>query len=160
MPFMMTHGKTFWDLAGDQPEFNDLFNEGMARDSWVVMDVVTHIGGSAFHGMTTLVDVGGGTGKTVAALVETFPELRCTVFDLPHVVNKAPKIPGVEFVGGDMFVEVPRVDAVLLKVSMSVLFSFFFCFFFCFGSQLVSFCFYKGFFCWFLGWSVQKYLQT
>ncbi|PKA47249.1 Trans-resveratrol di-O-methyltransferase [Apostasia shenzhenica] len=114
-PFEMTHGKTFWDLAGDRPEFNDLFNKGMASDSGFVMDVVTHIGSSAFRGITTLVDVGGGTGKTVAALVEAFPELRCTVFDLPHVVNTAPKIPGVEFVGGDMFVEVPRADAALLK---------------------------------------------
>ncbi|PKA47248.1 (RS)-norcoclaurine 6-O-methyltransferase [Apostasia shenzhenica] len=110
MPF----GKTLWDLAGDQPEFNGLFNKGMASDCRVVMDVVTHIGGSSFHGITTLVDVGGGTGKTVAALVEAFPELLCTVFDLPHVANTAPKIPGAEFIGGDMFVGVPPADTILL----------------------------------------------
>ncbi|KAK8968113.1 Trans-resveratrol di-O-methyltransferase [Platanthera guangdongensis] len=114
-PFEMAHGKSFWELAGDRPEFNELFNKGMASDSGFVMDVVTHIGGNAFRGVKTLVDVGGGTGMTAAALTEAFPGLACTVFDLPHVVETAERRKGIEFVGGDMFVEVPGADAVLLK---------------------------------------------
>lgn len=114
-PFEMTHGKSLWELAGDRPEFNDLFNKGMASDSGFVMDVVTHIGGDSFRGVRSLVDVGGGSGMTAAALSEAFPELKLTVFDLPHVVGTAQKREGIQYVGGDMFVKVPSADAALLK---------------------------------------------
>ncbi|MED6222661.1 hypothetical protein PIB30_066450 [Stylosanthes scabra] len=36
-------------------------------------------------------------------------------FDLPHVIEDAPSYPGVEHVGGDMFVSVPKADAVFMK---------------------------------------------
>ncbi|PKU81858.1 Trans-resveratrol di-O-methyltransferase [Dendrobium catenatum] len=73
-PLEMTHGKTFWELAGTLPEFNDSFNKGMACDSAFVADV-QNIGGDVFRGIGTLVDVGGRTGVMVAAFVEAFPGL-------------------------------------------------------------------------------------
>ncbi|KAH0450612.1 hypothetical protein IEQ34_021304 [Dendrobium chrysotoxum] len=114
-PFEMAHGKTFWDLTGAQPEFNDLFNKGMTCDSVIVMDVLKLVGREAFNGIGTLVDVGGGTGLTAATLAKEFPGLKCTVFDLPHVVKSAKKIDGIQYVGGDMFLELPHADVALLK---------------------------------------------
>ncbi|PKU68357.1 trans-resveratrol di-O-methyltransferase-like [Dendrobium catenatum] len=114
-PFEMAHGKTFWDLTGAQPELNDLLNKGMGCDSVFVMDVLKHVGREAFNGIGTLVDVGGGTGLTAAALAKEFPGLKCTVFDLPHVVNSAKKMEGIQYVGGDMFLELPPADVALLK---------------------------------------------
>ncbi|PKU81856.1 trans-resveratrol di-O-methyltransferase-like [Dendrobium catenatum] len=114
-PFEMAHGKTLWELAGKLPEFNDSFNKGMACDSAFVADVIKNIGGEVFRGIGTLVDVGGGTGLMAAALVEAFPGLQCTVFDLPHVIDTAEKTEGIQFAAGDMFVEIPAAHAALLK---------------------------------------------
>ncbi|CAN1809173.1 Probable O-methyltransferase 3 [Linum perenne] len=70
-------------------------------------------------GLNSVVDVGGNTGFIAAAIADAFPNIDCTVFDLPHVVS------GIEggctrgnlkFVGGDMFEEIPSADIVLFKV--------------------------------------------
>nr|CAD1822689.1 unnamed protein product [Ananas comosus var. bracteatus] len=41
--------------------------------------------------------------------------MKCTVFDLPHVVAAAPKSDLFNVVAGDMFEYIPPADAVLLK---------------------------------------------
>lgn len=72
-------------------------------------------------GLRSLVDVGGGTGTTVEVIAEAFPGLRCTLFDLPHVVAKALKNDSFNVVAGDMFEKIPSADAILLKVSLSLI---------------------------------------
>ncbi|KAG0454564.1 hypothetical protein HPP92_023856 [Vanilla planifolia] len=114
--FEITHGKVFWDLVVERPQLNRLFNSAMESDSSFVIDIVTRVCWEAFRGIGSLVDVGGGTGLTAVKLVEAFTGLRCIVFDLPHVISTAPRASAaIEFVSGDMFVEVPRADAALLK---------------------------------------------
>ncbi|KAG0454561.1 hypothetical protein HPP92_023853 [Vanilla planifolia] len=108
--------KDWWGLNAVRPQFNQIFNSAMESDSTFVMDIVTHVAREAFRGIGSLVDVGGGTGLTASKLVEAFPDLHCIVFDLPHVIDTAPRASAaIEFVSGDMFVEVPRADAALLK---------------------------------------------
>ncbi|KAJ3698017.1 hypothetical protein LUZ61_001722 [Rhynchospora tenuis] len=68
-----------------------------------------------FDGLNSLVDVGGGTGTAVKIITEAFPRLRCTVFDLPHVVAKDLKGDTFDAVGGDMFEMIPPADAIFLK---------------------------------------------
>ncbi|XP_078178398.1 myricetin O-methyltransferase-like isoform X2 [Carex rostrata] len=69
-----------------------------------------------FDGMKSLVDVGSGTGTTVKVIVETFSELRCTVFDLPHVISNVLKCDELfDAVEGNMFEKIPAADAVILK---------------------------------------------
>ncbi|CAH8316826.1 unnamed protein product [Eruca vesicaria subsp. sativa] len=63
----------------------------------------------------TLVDVGGGLGINLAQALSKFPHLKCVNFDLPHIVSAAPLIPGVEHIGGDMFEEIPRGQAIMMK---------------------------------------------
>ena len=63
-----------------------------------------------------MVDVGGGTGGTVAEIVKAYPHIKCINFDLPHVVATAPQYDGVTHVGGDMFQSVPNADAIFMKV--------------------------------------------
>ncbi|MCL7049981.1 hypothetical protein MKW94_013073 [Papaver nudicaule] len=48
-------------------------------------------------------------------IAKAYPEIKCLVFDLPHVVAAAPEIAGLEMVGGDMFEFIPPADALLLK---------------------------------------------
>ncbi|CAN1232017.1 Probable O-methyltransferase 3, partial [Linum perenne] len=72
-----------------------------------------------FEGVETIVDVGGGNGIMAVAIAKAFPNIECTVLDLPHVVAAAEEggsVNNLKYVGGNMFEKVPPADAVLLKV--------------------------------------------
>ncbi|KAF0918898.1 hypothetical protein E2562_027337 [Oryza meyeriana var. granulata] len=118
VPFAAVHGgRDLWTVAKDDPEFGAAFNDAMACDGRFVMDVLLRGDGDAlFRGITSLVDVGGGSGGAAKAIAAAFPHVRCSVLELPHVVaSLRPGDGGVEFVAGDMFEHVPKTDAVLLK---------------------------------------------
>jgi hypothetical protein len=71
----------------------------------------------------TVVDVGGGNGTLLAAILAEYPKTRGVLFDQPHVVAGAPRVlagAGVadrcEVVGGSFFEAVPNGgDAYILK---------------------------------------------
>ncbi|KAE8686502.1 Caffeic acid 3-O-methyltransferase [Hibiscus syriacus] len=69
-----------------------------------------------FEGPKTLVDVGGGTGVALKMIVSKYPNIKGINFDLPHVIENAPTIPGVEHVGGDMLVSDPKGNAIFMKI--------------------------------------------
>ncbi|KAF3337075.1 trans-resveratrol di-O-methyltransferase-like protein [Carex littledalei] len=112
---MDNDGKKFFDIAREKPEIGNLFNEAMASHSkQKIGDLVTsypHI----FDGLNSLVDVGGGTGTAAKIIADAFPSLRCTVLDLPHVVEKALESNSINVVAGDMFEKIPSADAILLN---------------------------------------------
>jgi hypothetical protein len=76
-----------------------------------------------FSGLTSVVDVGGGRGALLAAILKANPELRGILFDAPHVIAGAqPTLDaqGVsdrcELVAGDFFEALPAgADAYILK---------------------------------------------
>ncbi|KAK9105979.1 hypothetical protein Scep_022823 [Stephania cephalantha] len=68
-----------------------------------------------FDGLKVVVDVGGGIGTNINFIVSKYPTIKGINFDSPHVVETAPSYPGVEHVGGDMFVSVPKADAIFMK---------------------------------------------
>lgn len=117
-PFEAAHGRDLWAVAKDDREFGTAFNDAMACDGRFVMGVLVRDHGEVFRGITSLVDVGGGSGGAARAIAAAFPNVRCSVLELPHVVAGVPpgERGGVEFVAGDMFENVPKADAVLLKV--------------------------------------------
>ncbi|KAF8043365.1 hypothetical protein BT93_A1645 [Corymbia citriodora subsp. variegata] len=114
-PFEMVQGMSFWRCAGQEPRLNRLFNDGMASDARLVANVVVHEHKGVFEGITSLVDVGGGTGTTAKAIASSFPHMECTIFDLPHVVANLEVSKNVRCVPGDMFEAIPPADAILLK---------------------------------------------
>ncbi|KAJ9170895.1 hypothetical protein P3X46_018958 [Hevea brasiliensis] len=122
-PFSIAHGKTFWDLASDEARFNRFFNEAMASDSSLVSEVVINNSKckEVFKGLNSLVDVEGNTGTMAKAIAETFPNLKCTVLDLPHVVAGLQNDKNLNFLGGDMFEYIPPADAVLLTMIFHIL---------------------------------------
>ncbi|XP_073099109.1 pluviatolide O-methyltransferase-like [Elaeis guineensis] len=117
----MARGMPVWKWARANPDFNVLFNEATASDTSVVAKVVVTDCKAAFHGLRSLVDVGGGNGMFARAIAEAFPHIKCTVYDLPHVVATIPKSSAVEAIGGDMFEHIPSADAVFLKLIMHML---------------------------------------
>ncbi|KAG9459281.1 hypothetical protein H6P81_003789 [Aristolochia fimbriata] len=117
-PFELCHGCTMWELTTRFPELNGNFNEAMACDSRFIMRTLVTECAPVFHGLKSLVDVGGGTGFAATALAEAFPNLqKITVLDLPHVVagSVAPADSPLNFTVGDMFRWIPPADAVFLK---------------------------------------------
>ncbi|CAL5079283.1 unnamed protein product [Urochloa decumbens] len=115
-PFMKAHGESLYGLASRDAEFGACFNEAMGADSRFVAEVVVRDCGAVFAGVRSLVDADGGDGSTARAIARAFPHVRCSVLELPHVVDAAPAGGGdVEFVAGDMMEFIPPADAVLLK---------------------------------------------
>ncbi|XP_015088803.1 probable O-methyltransferase 3 [Solanum pennellii] len=113
--FEVAHGRTFWDYAGHEPRLNHFFNDAMASDAKLVMSVVMKYSKDVFEGLNSIVDVGGGTGTVAKTIAKTFPNLQCTVFDLPHVVEGLEGSDNLTYVGGDFFVSIPHAEALLLK---------------------------------------------
>ncbi|KAI6697385.1 hypothetical protein NL676_017504 [Syzygium grande] len=115
IPFQKAHGVELWEFAGDNPEFNKMFNDAMACTAKIITKAVLEAYGDGFRGVECMVDVGGGTGGVVAEIVRAYPHVQGINFDLPHVVATAPAHDGVEHVGGNMFDAIPKADAVFLK---------------------------------------------
>ncbi|KMT02325.1 hypothetical protein BVRB_9g205500 [Beta vulgaris subsp. vulgaris] len=115
-PFEKAYGQSFWERASKDPEFNNMFNIGMAAATKPTLDAVVKGYKDGFSGFKgTLVDVGGGIGRMIAKIVKAYPHIKGINFDLPHVVGTAPQYPGVTHVGGDMFKEIPTADAIIFK---------------------------------------------
>ncbi|KAJ4758352.1 O-methyltransferase family protein [Rhynchospora pubera] len=108
-------GKKFWEFTKEKPEYGKLFDNAMASLSNAVMRGLIASYPHIFDGLNSLVDVGGGTGTAVKFIAGAFPNLKCTVFDLPHVVAKALKSESFDVVGGDMFEKILPADAIFLK---------------------------------------------
>lgn len=109
-------GVPVWEYMAQNPEFSNRFNMAMASDSRILMEVLGKECGGVFNGVGSIVDVGAGTGESAMTIARTFPHIKCTVFDLPHVVATVPHTMDLDFVSGDMFETIPKAKAVFLKV--------------------------------------------
>ncbi|XP_028786716.1 probable O-methyltransferase 3 [Neltuma alba] len=109
------HGMAIWEYASHNSKLNNLFNNAMLCDSRLVSSAMLHKLKWVFEGLESLVDVGGGTGTIAKAIAQSFPTMKCTVLDLPHVVAGLKGTNKLNYVGGDMFEAIPQADAVLLK---------------------------------------------
>jgi len=117
-PFSTENGIGFWDFAGSEPKFSHLVNDIMASDTRLFSTVVIEKCKTVFEGIESLVDVGGGTGTMAKVVAESFPQLKCIVFDLPHVVADLQGTENIKYVGGDMFEAIPHADSIILKVNI------------------------------------------
>ncbi|KAJ9170891.1 hypothetical protein P3X46_018954 [Hevea brasiliensis] len=113
--FVTAFGETLWDKSSRESVFNRLLNASMGGDSSLIGKAVIIKCKEVFEGLNSLVDVAGGTGNTAKAIADAFPDLKCTVFDQPHVVADLQGRKNLNFLGGDMFKAVHPADAILLK---------------------------------------------
>ena len=119
--FEHVHGERFFDHLAAHPEREAAFQASMAdRARREAADVVSVYD---FAGMTELVDVGGGSGVLLEAVLRATPALRGVLVDRPEVAALAQRrleAAGLEdrcrCVTGDFFVAVPPgADAYLLS---------------------------------------------
>lgn len=113
--FKKAHGVTFWEMADQDNTYNQLINNAMVSDSNFLMDIILRECGDVFVGINSLIDVAGGHGGAARAIAKAFPQMKCTVLDLPHVVANAPSDEHVPFISGDMFEYIPPANALFLK---------------------------------------------
>jgi len=119
--FDFVFGKTIFDHVAAEPGAAATFNEAMTSISLIETSAV--VGAYDFHGIGKLVDVGGGHGFLLAAILKANREMRGILFEMPHALEGAQKLlaeEGVksrcEIVGGDFFAAVPPGgDAYILK---------------------------------------------
>jgi len=103
------------------PKEAAIFNQAMADVTRRVTETVVTAGD--FARFRTIVDVGGGNGALIAAILAATPRLKGIVFDLPSGNVDAPRLLGTagvadrsEVVTGDFFHLVPAgADAYILK---------------------------------------------
>jgi len=110
--FRHAHGVSNFEYRSKLPEEEAIFDRAMAANSAGLADAI--VAAFDFSQCRLVVDVGGGQGAVLAAVLAAHAELRGILFDQPHVVARAQPVlqaAGVasrcETVGGDFFKEVP-----------------------------------------------------
>lgn len=120
-PFKVTHGKGLFDYLKDlqdesKSEF-DIFNQAMAEISTIeIKATVTSL--IIPGGARTIMDIGGGTGALMSALLRQHPDLVGTIFDLPETIAQITHTDARCTIHGGNFFEkdtIPYADVILLK---------------------------------------------
>ena len=119
--FRHVHGVSLFEYLADHPDEGRMFDRRMTNFSSAEIPLIVEA--YDFSGARTVVDVGGGEGRLLTAILGAHPALRGVIFDQPHVVAGAEqglRDGGVAdrctIVGGDFFQSVPAgADLYLLK---------------------------------------------
>ena len=83
-------GKEAFEYLKDEPELAKLFNDAMTTISGLAAIAV--VAGYNFGRYRTIVDVGGGHGGLLSAILAATPNARGVLYDLPEVVAGAPAL--------------------------------------------------------------------
>lgn len=111
-------GMEFFDYLDTDPEFAAVFNDAMTGVSTVAIE--NAVPAYDFSDRKRIVDVGGGHGALLAAVLRQAPAAHGVLFDLPSVVADADELGTTaqrcDVEGGSFFESVPADgDAYLLK---------------------------------------------
>jgi len=115
------YGMAFHDAMERDPEAAELYNALLAAGT--AQDAAALAAAYDFSGARTVIDVGGGYGGFLAAILKANPHLQGLLFDRPAVIAGARRVMEAEglatrceCVGGDFFAAVPSGgDLYLLK---------------------------------------------
>jgi hypothetical protein len=114
-------GMAFFDFLGADPEFGQVFNDAMTNMSGMAIGPV--VGAHDFRQYRTIVDVAGGHGRLLAAILDSAPDAQGVLYDLPEVIAGAAPllrehhvVERVRLAEGSFFDHVPAGgDAYVLK---------------------------------------------
>lgn len=110
VPFEIVHGSTFFDYLAERPEEGAAFQASMGARS--AREAAALVAAYDFGRFRRLVDVGGGPGVLLTAILDATPDLSGLLFDRPEVAARS----ALPAIGGDFFAEVPPgSDAYLLS---------------------------------------------
>ncbi len=109
--FGSLHEEVFFSYLKHHPEDQSRFDAGMASNSRSSDDAIARA--YDFSRFPKVVDIGGGRGGLVRAIVERHPGVEGTLFDQPQVIERSvlpaegPLTDRCVRLGGDFFQEVP-----------------------------------------------------
>lgn len=83
----IVHGLSFWDNMTADPQLAESFNAHMAHHSSLFGPAISR--GYDWSHIRRIVDVGGGTGRTLATLLSAHPHLHGTLIDQPGPIADA-----------------------------------------------------------------------
>jgi hypothetical protein len=120
--FDHVYGLPLFDYFAEHPDSGRIFNEAMTSFNTAVAEEI--VDAYDFSRFDTIVDVGGGQGLLLAAILRRNPGPRGVLFDLPQVAEVAEQVletAGVakrcSVIAGDFFHSVPEGgDVYVLKV--------------------------------------------
>ncbi len=98
-------GQSVWDYYRAHPDEGAAFAGAMSGVSAMIAGQVAAV--AAVPDGQRIVDVGGGHGTLLRALLATAPRAHGVVLDRPEVVAAAPAAQRIQFTGGDFLVSVP-----------------------------------------------------
>jgi hypothetical protein len=84
--FTHVHGMPVFDYLAAHPEAGRRFDEGMVASSRLMNEAL--IEAYEWRRFRTLVDVAGGVGSTLGAILAANPGMQGILFDLPHVIER------------------------------------------------------------------------
>ncbi|AES77555.1 putative methyltransferase [Medicago truncatula] len=113
--FKKVHGISIFEYFKKDPQINHIFNKSMTDTCTLHMKTILEIY-KGYEDISTLIDVGGGNGQSLKAIISKYPSIKAINFDLPQVIENAPPYHGIEYFGGNMFESVPQGDAIMLKL--------------------------------------------
>lgn len=119
--FRQVYGESVWEYRAKRPEESELFDRAMSSLTGASNAAILEAYDFGVFG--TVVDVGGGNGALLAAILDRHPSVRGILFDQPHVAAGARALLAerglehrCEIATGSFFDEVPKGgDAYLLK---------------------------------------------
>lgn len=118
--FDHVYGESKWQYMTDHPDEAKIFDAAMSSFSSVVAAAV--VDAYDFSSSATVVDMGGGDGTMLAAILKGHPSLRGVLADLPHVAEGALgrfKKEGLadrsQIAPGSFFESAPAGDTYVLK---------------------------------------------
>ncbi len=114
------YGAHVFDYLKQNPEEGQIFNDAMTQFSMIDSPAVADA--YNFDGIHSIVDIAGGHGLLLATILKKNPQMRGTLYELPHVLEGAQNGPlksvmdRCTLASGDMFSSVPAgADAYIMK---------------------------------------------
>lgn len=102
-----------WSYLRSHPDESVVFQEAMIAKAHD--DVAALLAAYDFSPFERIVDVAGGQGQLVTAVLGAYPQAAGVLFELPEVAAEVPAVAGLEVVAGDFFTDaVPAGDAHVL----------------------------------------------
>ena len=123
--FMREFGQRIFDYIPQNPEYREVFNYAMSSYSATHTKLVLEaLKGYDFSTVKSLCDVGGGHGHLICNLLKEHPQLQGSVLELESTIKnkellwaeKMGMADRCRYLAGDMFREVPRSDAYIMKM--------------------------------------------
>jgi SAM-dependent methyltransferase len=118
--FDKTYGRPFFQYMTEHPDRHAIYDKAMMVHG--IAETEPMLDAYDFSAFETVMDVGGGNGLMLAAILNRHPAIKGILFDLPAVADRAKEsfsdldLSGrCQIVGGDFFTSVPSADVYVLR---------------------------------------------